>query len=170
MDQVGAVGLVGLVGLGEGSTLSGMDVVATLVAPCPPSELFSWVDDLARYPEWLEIVTRVAPLDGEQGEAWAVDLRGRLGPLARSKRLRMVRASEPLAATSVRFERAELDGRNHSPWILEADVTPHAEGSALRMRLHYGGGLFGPVLERVLRDEIERSRLRLLELVSAPAA
>ena len=50
--------------------------------------------------------------------------------------------------------------------MLKADVTPHAEGSQLEMVLHYGGGLFGPVLERVLRDEIERSRLRLLALIT----
>ncbi|QXC61815.1 SRPBCC family protein [Aquihabitans sp. G128] len=142
-----------------------MDVVATLVAPCSPDELFAWVSDLERYPEWLEIVTKVVPSD--EG-AWAVDLRGRLGPLARSKRLRMVRgdATGPYAA---RFERAELDGRDHSPWVLTAQVAPDAEGSHLRMGLHYGGGLFGPVLERVLRDEIERSRLRLLGLVTASA-
>jgi hypothetical protein len=142
-----------------------MDLDATLVAPCSPEHLFTWVEDLQRYPEWLEIVTRAEPLDDG---AWAVDLRGRLGPLARSKRLRMVRSRHDVPR-SVRFERSEVDGRDHSPWVLEADVAPHAEGSALTMRLHYGGGLFGPVLERVLRDEIERSRLRLLARVSDPA-
>ena len=103
-------------------------------------------------------------------EAWAVDLRGRLGPLARSKRLRMVRGTVGAEADGVRtarFERAELDGRQHSPWVLQATVAPHAEGSTLAMGLHYGGSLFGPVLERVLRDEIERSRRRLLDLVTA---
>jgi hypothetical protein len=139
-----------------------VDVVAELVAPCAPADLFGWVEDLERYPEWLEIVTRVAPADDD---AWAVDLRGRLGPLARSKRLRMVRTVHD-APRRVRFERSELDGRDHSPWVLEVEVADHADGSELRMRLHYGGGLFGPVLERVLRDEIERSRLRLLALVS----
>jgi len=139
-----------------------MDVVATLVAPCPPVELFAWVDDLASYPQWLEIVTKAEPIDGG---AWAVDLRGRLGPLARSKRLRMTRTRH-VESEAVTFERAELDGRDHSPWVLTADVTPHADGSQLQMVLHYGGGLFGPVLERVLRDEIERSRLRLLGLIS----
>ncbi len=140
-----------------------MELVATLVAPCPPEGLFAWVEDLERYPQWLEIVTRVEPADED---AWAVDLRGRLGPLARSKRLRMVRTRHD-APNAVTFERSELDGRTHSPWVLDAVVSEHADGSELRMRLHYGGGLFGPVLERVLREEIERSRLRLLELVSA---
>lgn len=142
-----------------------MDLDAALVAPCAPEHLYSWVEDLGRYPEWLEIVTRAEPLDDG---SWAVDLRGRLGPLARSKRLRMVR-SRHAVPSAVRFERAEVDGREHSPWVLQADVAPHPDGTELTMRLHYGGGLFGPVLERVLRDEIERSRLRLLALVSVPA-
>jgi len=31
------------------------------------------------------------------------------------------------------------------------------------MHLHYGGGLWGPVLERLLRDEIERSASQLAD-------
>jgi hypothetical protein len=140
-----------------------VDIDADLVAPCPPEALYAWVSDLERYPEWLEIVTRAAPLEPE---AWAVDLRGRLGPLARTKRLRMVR-SESIAPERVVFERAEVDGRDHSPWVLTVEVAPHAEGACLQMRMHYGGGLFQPVIERVLRDEIEKARPRLLALVSA---
>jgi hypothetical protein len=139
-----------------------VDVSATLDAPVSPERLFAWVDDLTRYPSWLDIVPRAEPTgDG----AWLVDLRGRLGPLARSKRLRMVRTVCE-APTKVRFEREELDGRSHAPWVLDAAVEAHDDGSRLTMRLHYGGGLFGPVLEKVLRDEIERSRPRLLARVS----
>lgn len=145
-----------------------MDVVAHLEAPCGPDTLYAWVSDLGRYPEWLDIVPRAEPapaLDGDPGPAWQVDLRGRLGPFARSKRLRMVRTVDdgPTAAT---FERMEHDGRSHSPWILRAEVEATADGSRLTMRLHYGGGLFGPVLERLLGDEIERSRPRLLARVN----
>jgi hypothetical protein len=139
-----------------------MDVDAALDAPCPPAALFHWVEDLNRYPAWLGIISRAEP-DGDG--VWSVDLRGRVGPLARSKRLRMQRTMlepERLAL----FERAERDGRNHSPWTLRAEVTATGAGSRLAMHLHYGGGLWGPVLERMLRDEIDRSRARLLELVS----
>ncbi|MEO6987613.1 MAG: SRPBCC family protein [Aquihabitans sp.] len=149
-----------------------MDVVAELVAPCSPAELYHWVEDLELYPQWLEIVTRAVRLDDD---VWEIDLRGRLGPLARSKRLQMVRTVHDGA--TARFERVESDGRDHSPWVLEVVVAPnnevdgdageHSEGTHLRMHLHYGGGLFGPVLERLLRDEIERSRERLLALVGA---
>ncbi len=49
--------------------LGDMDVSADLTAPCAPDELFAWVDDLGRYPQWLAIVTSaapVAPVDGRR--------------------------------------------------------------------------------------------------------
>lgn len=145
-----------------------MDVTAELLAPCRPEDLYAWVDDLARYPDWLEIVPRAVPVEAhpeDPGPAWSVDLRGQLGPFARSKRLRMVRTvHEPTAL--VQFERAEHDGRQHSPWVLRAEVTGEAGGSRLTMHLHYGGGLGGPVVEKLLADEINRSRPRLLERVT----
>ena len=64
------------------------------------------------------------------------------------------------------FERSEADGRSHAPWVLEATVAPTEEGSHLVMHLHYGGALWGPVLERMLGDEIEKSRPRLLACLS----
>ncbi|HET6836170.1 MAG TPA: SRPBCC family protein [Acidimicrobiales bacterium] len=146
-----------------------MDVTADLLAPCSPERLFGWVDDLAHYPEWLDIVPRATPVDareGDPGPAWSVDLRGRLGPFARSKRLRMVRTVHE-APQRVRFERLEHDGRRHAPWVLEARVAPDGAGSLLSMRLHYGGSLVGPLVERLLADEIRQSKPRLLALVEA---
>jgi hypothetical protein len=67
----------------------------------------------------------------------------------------------------VRFERLEHDGRRHSPWVLEARVAPDPGGSLLTMRLYYGGSLVGPVVERLLADEIRQSKPRLLALVNA---
>ncbi len=145
-----------------------MDVTSALDAPCTPDKLFVWIDNLALYPSWLEIVQRAAPtgsVEGDGGPAWAVDLRARLGPLARSKRLRMVRTKCD-APTIVRFERMELDGRNHSAWILEGSVEETTGGCRLTMHLHYGGSRFGSALERLLRDEISRSRPRLLGLIA----
>jgi hypothetical protein len=146
-----------------------MDVTADLLAPCSPERLFGWVDDLTHYPEWLDIVPRATSVDaraGDPGPAWSVDLRGRLGPFARSKRLRMVRTvHEP--PRRVRFERLERDARRHSPWVLEAGIAADGGGSLLTMRLHYGGSLVGPLVERLLADEIRRSKPRLLALVEA---
>ena len=146
-----------------------MDVTASLEAPCPPATLFTWVEDLGRYPAWLEIVPRAVEAGSEAGDvgpAWSVDLRGRLGPFARAKRLRMVRTvHEP--DEHARFERAEHDGRQHSPWVLDATVVAADTGSTLTMRLHYGGRLWMPALDRLLADEITRSRPRLLACLAA---
>ena len=149
-----------------------MDLTATLDAACSPAELFSRVGSLDTYDEWLEIVPRTEvapPADSDPGPAWFVTLRGRLGPLARSKRLRMVRTAhdEPGdgSAGSATFERRELDGRDHAPWVLRATVTPEGVGSRLTMDLHYGGSLWVPLLDRLLTNEIESSRERLRRLV-----
>jgi len=145
-------------------------VTAALDAPCEPGQLYAWVEDLRTYPDWLDIVPRAEsdpPADGDAGPAWSVDLRGRLGPLARSKRLRMVRTAHDQPHVAV-FERREHDGRAHSPWVMRAEVTAVEGGSRLTMHLHYGGNLWGPVLERVLGDEITQSRDRLLACLAAP--
>jgi hypothetical protein len=149
--------------------MASVDVTESFEAPCAPEVLFAVVDDLAAYSSWLSIVPTAEPADpveGDDGPAWRVELRGRIGPLARSKRLRMVRTlhEPPMRA---RFERRELDGRDHSPWILDAVVSGTEGASRLEMHLHYGGSFGGSVLERLLRDEIDQSRRRLLEAVLA---
>ena len=140
-----------------------MEIEASLEAACPPEALFAWVSDLDRYPEWLDIVVRAHRLDAD---AWEVDLRGAIGPLARTKRLRMVRTTCEQPERVV-FERDELDGRDHSAWRLAATVAPAGDGASLAMSLHYDGRLWGPVLERVLGDEIERAKPRLAALATA---
>jgi hypothetical protein len=144
-----------------------VDMSATMRAPCPSEVLFREVENLSRYPSWLSIVPRAEQIDDEGNDApvWSVELRGRIGRLARSKRLRMVRTVHR-PGRHVRFERQELDGRQHSPWVLDAEV--HAVGSdesTLEMRLHYGGSFGGTLIEKLLTDEIEASRPRLAALV-----
>jgi hypothetical protein len=142
-----------------------MDVRASLEAPCSASVLFAEVADLGTYPEWSDLVHRAAPL----GDAvWDVELRARVGPLARSKRLRMERVQHDLSAMTVVFERREVDGRRHSPWVLTARVSEHGDGARLDMTLHYGGALWtGGLLERVLADQITSGRERLAARVRA---
>lgn len=140
-----------------------VDVTADLDARCQPADLTAVLRDLDRYPEWLSILPRTEAERGAEPAAWSVELRATIGPLARSKRLRMVRVvDEP---GHVRFERAETDGRRHSPWVLDAVVTPTSDGAHLVMSLHYGGAFGGGIVERLLRDEIDSSRARLKELV-----
>jgi hypothetical protein len=146
-----------------------VDVTAELDAPVAAAAVYVWVADLERYPQWLEIVTRADAADahpGDAGPAWFVQLRGKIGPLSRSKRLRMVRtvADEPHAVT---FERRETDGQTHSPWVLRATIDERDGESHLSMSLHYGGGLFEPIVERLLSREIDDARNRLADLITA---
>ena len=146
-----------------------MDVVASLRTDLAASVLYDVVADLGTYGSWLDIVAKavaVEPDPADPGPAWSVDLRGQLGPLRRSKRLRMVRTVADVPSHA-RFERRELDGRQHSDWVMDATIAPGDDMTVLTMRLHYGGSLWVPMLDRILRDEIERSRARLVELAGS---
>lgn len=142
-----------------------METVAQLDTSSAPGELFAAIEHLDGYQDWLDIVDRVVPAEPHEddpGPVWLVDLRARIGPLRRSKRLRMTRDLHD-APNRVRYVRRETDGREHSPWRLSAQVVPTTGGgSRLEMSLYYGGTLWVPMIERLLRDEIERSRPRLL--------
>ena len=144
-----------------------MDYQAELLAPVGVAALYPWVADLGRYPDWLDLVAEAErEAEGTAPEhAWAVRLTARLGPFRRSKRLRMVRtiAEEP---TRVVFERREADGRDHAMWRLSASLQDHAEGCRLTMGLFYGGKLWAPPLESLLRDQVEAGRERLVALVA----
>jgi hypothetical protein len=65
----------------------------------------------------------------------------------------------------VAFERRETDGQSHSAWILRATIEPQDDQSHLEMSLHYGGGLFEPIVERLLTREIEEAKARLAALI-----
>jgi uncharacterized protein YndB with AHSA1/START domain len=146
-----------------------MEIRRTSVLPAPPSTVFALVDDLARYPEWMDLIHLVSVSDptADGAPAWDVELRAKVGPLARSKRLRMVRTVHE-SPRRVVFERAEVDGRQHSPWVLQSVLEPIDDGSVeLAMTLSYGGSLWtGVVLERVLDDHVERGAEALAALVS----
>ena len=119
------------------------------------------------HPAWTDLVTRAEPVTPDEGPspAWEVDLRGQVGRLARSKRLRMVRTRH-VASEVVVFERREGRG-DHGDWRLRVDVEPEPDGgSSVRVTFDYGGGLWGPVIERLLRDGIRRSKPRLAALAA----
>ncbi len=147
-----------------------MEIVRQLVAPCSAAELFGHVDDLARYPAWMDLVHSVAQLD--EKPTWDVELRATVGPFARSKRLRMERTELIVDRLAV-FERSESDGRDHSSWMLRAELSEAAgqdaaEYTQLTMTLRYGGNLWtGAVLQRVLDDEVSAGSAALLDLITA---
>ena len=150
-----------------------MDIRRELAAPCDSNRLFSWVEDLTVYPQWMALTHRVTVAGAA---AWNVELRAQVGPFARSKVLRMERTEHVApgqgsgaAPGRATFERRELDGREHSPWTLRATVGPGPtdETSHLTMELQYGGSLWGgAVLQRVLDDAVRRGSERLVDLVS----
>jgi hypothetical protein len=144
-----------------------MDIRVDVDLACSVKDLLPLINDLGQYPRWMGLVHAVVPEADNQ--AWQVELRGKIGPFARSKRLRMVQV-ETSSAEHLRFERAEVDGRSHSAWVLEAKVSQKDAAipstTTLNMTLQYSGRLFSSVVERALHDEIEASKQRLRELVA----
>ncbi len=152
------------------------DVEQAFSAPTEADQdhLYRVVADLGTYPDWLEVVHRAEPADPSPDRpdevAWMVTLRARLGPLARSKRLRMVRTVDD--GRTVRFERRELDDREHSSWVLSAVVEPldqESWRSQVTVDLRYGGSLWSGLLDAVLQHAAEDATERLQAYVAAPA-
>ena len=71
----------------------------------------------------------------------------------------MVRVRDDEA--SVRFERRELDDRDHAAWVMEAGIAAGDPGSTVELALRYDGGLWTSPLDGVLRAVIERASARL---------
>ena len=146
--------------------------------------LFTVVSDLTTFPDWIDLVHRVEPITATNGSStehpeWWVTLRAQLGPLARSKRLRMARTvhvrPDPAGGGPgrVRFDRSETDGRNHAAWTMEVTVHP-IDGGTLRSRadcrLHYGGSLWTGLLDGQLDTTADRSADALRALVNSQSA
>ena len=146
-----------------------MEVVASVEVPVSAQKLFNFVADLANYSSWLDFVHKVDLVvePNNDGPTWLVELRARLGLLARSKRLRMTRTVFQ-SPNLVVFERRENDSRRHAEWVLRATITNTADGALLHMSLHYSGSLFtGGAMERALTEQIDTGRERLIKLLSA---
>lgn len=144
-----------------------MDLSGTARLPAPPARVFEEVVDLGTYPAWLSIVRSAVPdrpVPGDPGPAWRVELGARVGPFSKTKRVRMALVDH-CAPKRARFERAEVDGRSHSAWVLSAELAPDGDtdggGTRLRMDLHYGGPAWLPGLDLVLGQEIRRAGGRL---------
>lgn len=132
-----------------------MDLEASVDLDAAPERIHAEVADLGTYPEWLGIVLD-ADADGEG--AWYVNLGVRLGPVKAGKTVRMVRTVDE--AFYVRFDRFELDDEEHSPWTLEAQISDTAR---LTMRLHYGGDLWVPMMDKILQAEVDKAGEQLAE-------
>ena len=146
-----------------------MDLTASVEVPVSVEKLFDYVADLANYSSWLEFVHKVELVNEsiESDATWLVELRAKLGVLARSKRLRMTRTLCEHPKVVV-FERREQDSRRHSEWVLRATLSTTATGAKLETNLHYSGSLFtGGMLERALNEQIATGREKLIQQLSA---
>ena len=133
--------------------------------PADAQRIAEILRDLANYPDWLEIVRRAEPAGAhpdDVGPAWMVTLRAKVGPLARSKRLRMVRTVDD--SGRIRFERAEIDGRDHAAWILDANLTGD-DPCSVTVELRYEGRWWSAPLEAVLGSQVDDAIPRLRALV-----
>lgn len=149
-----------------------MRAASSVDLPVGIDTVLPWVSDLSRYVEWMPMVHAASPEGDDAGSlAWDVELRAKVGPFARSKRLRMVRTSErrsPGSASFV-FERAERGGRSHSAWVMNVTVTSVGSMTTVAIDLEYGGSLWSAgVLDKVLAAQIEEGKKGILRVVTAP--
>jgi hypothetical protein len=144
-----------------------MQLEAALRTAAPAARVLTYVADLADYPQWMSLVHLATPVPAATVPTWDVELRAKVGPFARSKRLRMVRTTyDTTNPTRVVFERRELDGREHAAWRLEVTINTTALGATeLVMQLHYDGRLFVSVVEAILQQNIDAGRSKLAALL-----
>lgn len=142
----------------------------TILIDAPVDRVWALVDDLSVYPRWMPLVHGVERSDADNEPVWLVELRARLGPFARSKKLRMQRVAHDVAGPGSRrvvFDRRETDGRSHAQWQLEVRVSPDGAGSRVEVTLRYSGSLFGPVVEAALRHYVTEGRVRLATIATS---
>lgn len=139
----------------------------------PMDVVIDLLSDLANYPHWLDVVSDAQPAapiptDGDN-PAWMVTLTAKVGPFARSKRLRMVRTehttdTEPAV---IRFQRGEADGRDHARWDMDAVVSDQGGPVEATITLSYGGSLWTGPLEPILDAAARKAADRLAASVVA---
>lgn len=134
---------------------------STLELPVDQTLVHPYVSDLKRFEEWMPLIHSV---ESAGDNVWDVELRAKVGVLARSKRLRMRRTSN--SPEHIVFERDESDGRNHSAWTLKVRTEPSVSGCVVAMELSYGGTLWtAGILDRVLASQVEAGKAGLARIV-----
>jgi len=142
----------------------------TIVVEQPLDLVADSLADLGSYPHWNDVVAAAEPLESASTEpSWHTTLRARVGPFARSKVLRMARTMNERSELghAIRFERSELDGRDHAAWIMDAALEPVDDGTEVSLTLHYDGGLWTGALDGVLGAAIDRATRRLPEYLAS---
>jgi hypothetical protein len=124
-------------------------------AEAPITTIMPVVADLSTYPSWLGLVYAAQRVE-DSDNTFQVTLRAKVGPFARSKKLRMERTH--LSDDYVRFERAETDGRQHSNWTMTIQAEPGPSGgSDLEIALDYDGDLWSGPLQLILDAQANKA-------------
>lgn len=147
-----------------------MRTSSSVTVAAPPARVMPFLLDLGRYPEWMPLVHAARAEAGSFPAAWNVELRARVGPFARSKRLRMVLSSDVTTdgARILVFERRETTGAGHSAWNMTVRVEDGNGATTVAIDLEYGGSLWtAGVLDRVLAAQIEAGKAGLARVVTA---
>lgn len=146
-----------------------MKVSSSVTLAATAEQVTELLLDLSRYPTWMPLVHSAEPETGASPAAWNVELRARVGPFARSKRLRMVLASDVASGDGrvLVFERREATGARHSEWTMTVRVTGGGDPTTVTIDLEYGGSLWtAGVLDRVLAAQIEAGKAGLARAVT----
>jgi carbon monoxide dehydrogenase subunit G len=144
-----------------------VDVEGNAELSFPVAQVYAELRDLDGYATWLSIVRRVERISEQP--AWLVELSAGVGPIRHSKKVRMIRVEDE-SPSRLRFQRDETDGKQHSPWILTADLCSLDGGSThLTMHLHYGGLDWLPLAGMALREEMRRAGPRLARRLAITA-
>ncbi len=128
----------------------------------PLDSVWPVVSDLATFPQWIEIVDTVV-VDAGEPPAHFVILKARLGPISRSKKLRMVQTarggeSDPEANNSVTFERQETHDIEVAMWKMNVTACSTGESSTqLSISLSYDGELWLPAFGAILDSQVPKT-------------
>jgi hypothetical protein len=142
-----------------------MDFRVEADLPAPVSVVHDRLADLSGYPAWAGIVRGATREPGPE-PAWSVEVGARVGLIRLTKRVRMVRAVDETAR--LEFERAELDGAEHSSWVLTVELREKAGPNPVtfaKVAFSYAGIGWVPGLDAVLAIEARRSARRLRGLL-----
>lgn len=149
-----------------------MNVEESFEAPCSPEVLFAITEDLANISPWLDLLGDAKPASpdpSDVGPAWDATFVVKLGPLTKTKDVRLVQIEhEPYK--SVVYERHEIPTEGKDPskiamWRLTLKVSPTNEGSSLFVNVFYGGDALGDMAEGILTKELNKSKPALLKEV-----
>jgi hypothetical protein len=124
-----------------------------------PEQVFSALENLKAYENWLGFIDVIEEFDTEAGvPCWDVTLRAEIGPFSRLKKLRMVRfVSEPYK--EIGFTRRESDDKVHSDWNLSVRIkSEDADSCTVFLEVAYSGRFWSKPLQGVFNSHVAAAK------------